>query len=683
MIPLFYRLFPLSIYVLVSIVSCQAQERLLNFRIVDFREIHVDESGAFPENGKLDGDGMPYAIIEVTSETPGDDVSQYDFNFFNMRHETKSGESLLWVYVQRNAKNVTVSRPGYASVVKYSLNPTIEAGKKYQMVISAEVKKTYKQPVRFDVTPENSDAFIMVRRQSEGAKEEYFGKIGDDGVVAKNLVCGLYEYKVMAKDYDAVEGVLILTHSGPEPIGPVVTENVEMSLNSNTDADHNVNSQNVRFDVTPTNSDAVIMLKRQLDGAKYEYFGEIGKDGVVTKDIKNGLYDYKVMAKDFITAEGVLAIDCSDTAPVGSPVVKNVSLLPNCADVTFDVDADADIYIDGERKGLRHLSEKMEIGQQYEVECRQEGCRPTSQTVIVRDSNAFTVDIKAPVQITGYVSVTSSPLDADISIAGKSYGQTPMLFELPVGSYSLTLSKVGWYDYIADFDVNDGETSEVFGVLNAAAKIKSSVSDEMEMENERKKYKSGNSQRIFFRNTEFYVAAGLSVNPGMGVAIALGGRFHKFNVEIGASGEYTKGNEVMWAETDPYESYIGASRYSVNKFEVKAGYQMPLGNRMMLTPQVGYLGQQLSSWGPVNSSCYFGDGAMCHNLLMGANLTLKISRVLGVFVNPAFAVPVSTNDIYSAINANGGPSKGGFSGRAGLELSFGVGKFWDYNYNTY
>lgn len=583
--PYSYRLFFILICLMSVSITGLGQEKPLTFRIVSFRENQFDMSAANPEYQMMDGDGMPYAIIKVKSETPGDDVMQYDFNFFNMKHEKKNVKGELWIYVQRNAKNVTITRPGYAPVSQYSLNPTIEAGKNYDMVISAESKKIYKQPVRFDVTPANCGARIMVQRQIAGSKEEYFGDIGEDGSVAKNLECGRYSFKVVAKDYVTADGVLDLTYSGPAPIGPTVTEKVTLS--------------------------------------------------------------------------------------------------PNFAEVTFEVDADAHIYIDGEQRGFRHFTQKLEIGHQYEVECREEGCRPTSQTITIQNASARTITLKSPTRITGYVYVSSTPLDADITIAGKNYGLTPTSFELPIGSYAIKLSKTGYKDFTSDFEVKEGETAEISGTLVSLKKDNPAKEEKPKKEKTEAPQKkdqqdkevkentaaaknqiSSGPKREYFRPMEFYVAPGVRIGSGMGVGIAAGARLHNVNIEVGYSLGLTKGNEVMWAQTEPTEAYVGKCAYSVDALEFKAGYQIGLGEKLALTPQVGYLGQKLSGG-------EWGNGAMCHNLSVGANLTYKFAPAIGVFVNPAYAVPVMVNDLYTAINEKGGPAKGGFQTRVGLEVSFG------------
>lgn len=85
-----------------------AQE--LKFRVADFYQDQQDLTAQ--EENKKDDDGRLYAVIKVTSDNEDDDLSQFsfDFNYNVSSQEMRDGE--LWLFVQRNAKNVTIRRGG-------------------------------------------------------------------------------------------------------------------------------------------------------------------------------------------------------------------------------------------------------------------------------------------------------------------------------------------------------------------------------------------------------------------------------------------------------------------------------------------------------------------------------------------------------------------------------------------
>ena len=78
------------------------------------------------QSAKLDGSGNRYAIIKVSSTNPDDDLKEYTFNFGNLRSFVEEHDNELWVYVQKNAKTVTITRNGYVPVNRYDLKTTIE-----------------------------------------------------------------------------------------------------------------------------------------------------------------------------------------------------------------------------------------------------------------------------------------------------------------------------------------------------------------------------------------------------------------------------------------------------------------------------------------------------------------------------------------------------------------------------
>lgn len=241
--PKYSKRFSLLICLMIFFMNGLGQERL-KFYIDDFSVDQFDTSASNPKYEKIDGNGDKYAIIKVRSSNPDDDLRQLNFNFGNMKHEVKDHDGELWVYVQRNAKTVSITRDGYAPINRYDLRTTIEPGKNYVMTIRSEEKKVYRQMVRFDVFPANSGAVIMIKGTTPGSQEELFGNAGSDGSTARTLECGVYEYKVMARDYHTEEGKLTLSYSGPALVGPQIIESISLkpnfsgvTLRVNADAD--------------------------------------------------------------------------------------------------------------------------------------------------------------------------------------------------------------------------------------------------------------------------------------------------------------------------------------------------------------------------------------------------------------------------------------------------------------
>ena len=72
----------------------------------------------------------------------------------------------------------------------------------------------------------------------------------------------------------------------------------------------------------------------------------------------------------------------------------------------------------------------------------------------------------------GEADIYSSPAMADIFIDGKNVGQTPQhIDQLPIGEHHVRLSKKGFQDYSATFNVKANEATELSATLNSSYKV--------------------------------------------------------------------------------------------------------------------------------------------------------------------------------------------------------------------
>ena len=356
-------------YILLFLVFgtiCSYAQPKQQFRVESFGLDQFDMTARNEAFKEVDGNGSLYAIIKVTSSTPNDDLLAYYFNFGNMNSKVKMKDGELWVYVQRNAKMVTISRNGYETINKYDLQTTIEEGRTYTMRLSTQAAKVYTQMVLFKVSPADSKAMITIRDDASET-DEPLGITDNEGMLGKGLKLGTYTYRVLAEGYKPSEGRFTLS----EP------------------------------------------LKRHEE-----------------------------------------------------PIV----LQPRFSVITLQVNSDADIYVNGELKGRRKWQGRLNPGS-YQVECRKEYHKSTSQAIEVEENASRTITLQAPEPIVGMLSVMSSPLDATILIDGKEYGTTPQIIgNLLIGPHKLTLRKSGYDDITQTITVKEGETLETSLALNAIKK---------------------------------------------------------------------------------------------------------------------------------------------------------------------------------------------------------------------
>lgn len=205
-------------------------------------------------------------------------------------------------------------------------------------------------------------------------------------------------------------------------------------------------SQYVVFQLTPPN--AVVELDGELLNTS---------EGTATKMMRFGTYGYRVNAPDYKPEVGKVTVN----DPKNKHVVS-VALKPNFAAVTLTVDGDAEIWVNGERKGTGSWQGNLGAGT-YEFETRKANHRSVSVTRDIQaSSEPQTIRLQAPTPILGEADINSSPAMADIYIDGKKVGQTPQLIEkLLIGEHQVRISKQGYQDYSATLNVKEGEVAMV------------------------------------------------------------------------------------------------------------------------------------------------------------------------------------------------------------------------------
>ena len=402
-----YLLLPLFLMVAMAVFAQPKQK----FSVVSFEELPLDMT-AREDGAKDDGTGSLYAIIKVTSTNPDDDLRAYNFDFNYLKHvvEVKDGE--LWVYVQRNAKRVNISREGFHPLRNYDLRTTIQAGKVYSMQLTSEVQAVYRQIVQFNITPAEAGAVVFCKGSGSDAKETLFGVTDATGTIVGTLEYGTYTYRVTTTKYFDSEGRFTLNDRRKTHI-----ENVALRANFST--------------ITLNAAEGVEIY---IDGVKQGVGSWTGglKPGVYSVECrkanhKSVLENIKIEEKTDRTFQlknpepitGVLAVI---TRPVG-----------------------ADVYVDGEKRGVSPLViEELLIGE-HDVEVKMANFRSEKAVVEVREKetseHTFTMSNVAN------MTLTSNPTGATLYINGENVGLTPYSAEMTSGDYDIRLVKKGYEEY--------------------------------------------------------------------------------------------------------------------------------------------------------------------------------------------------------------------------------------------
>lgn len=213
-----------------------------------------------------------------------------------------------------------------------------------------------------------------------------------------------------------------------------------------------IRQQYLLFQLDPPN--AILEVDDQL--------WNVEADGTAMQYVDFGTYSYRVRAKDYDPEVGKVTVDDPDNTKF-----VPVRLKSNLAEVTLTVDADAEIWINNQMKGIRTWTGRLGNGT-YKIECKQAGHETTmTSKEITTEMNGETITLPAPIPIYGSLMVESTPNLATIFVDGKEMGKTPKsLNEVLACQHEIKLSKEGYVDYIETVAVAKGERKQVKAGLN-------------------------------------------------------------------------------------------------------------------------------------------------------------------------------------------------------------------------
>ncbi len=125
----------------------------------------------------------------------------------------------------------------------------------------------------------------------------------------------------------------------------------------------------------------------------------------------------------------------------------------------------AKIYLDGDLKGTTPLSLEDVISGSHTIRVVKDGYEEETKAVSLGAGEAVNLDIPLK-QLVGSISVTTGPSGAKIYLDGVYKGTTPTtLTDVPIGTYSIKVSKSGYDDLAKTVSVSAGATREVSGTL--------------------------------------------------------------------------------------------------------------------------------------------------------------------------------------------------------------------------
>lgn len=169
---------------------------------------------------------------------------------------------------------------------------------------------------------------------------------------------------------------------------------------------------------------------------------------------------YKIMCDLYYTKEGVVKFDKQEEKSI------NVELEPNFSYIIIkSVPSGADVYVDEKQVGTTpYQMKKIQLGT-HVVELKKQGYDSYADIVTINkgEINKQLENVTLTVEnvISGTLEVTSNVEGANIVVNDEFKGTTPNTFEMPVGTYTVTLSKEGCLPDTKTVTITEGRTTSV------------------------------------------------------------------------------------------------------------------------------------------------------------------------------------------------------------------------------
>jgi hypothetical protein len=399
-----------------------------SINVKSFKALTNDMTAASRDGKRIDQNGDVAALIKVVTTQRGFTFEGGALGIVDTKQE--NGE--IWVWVPHGLRKMTVKHQQLGVLRDYFFPVEIEAERTYEMVLVTGKVETVVTPVVtqqflvFNVTPK--DAVVTV-------DNEPWIVIG--GVASKMVDFGVHEYRVEAYEHHASAGKVLVD----DPDNKVML-NVTLK-------------QSVGYLKIEGNEEILKESLIYIDNI-------IGSDALnAARKLSSGKHNVRVLHPKYKPFEQVISIADGET------YLLKVNLNVNYSHLTIMCDKGAELWVNGERKGVGSWSGDLEAGK-YIMECKKEKHRPTKeQKVITEKMTGDTIWLSSPIPITGVLVVNSTPPMASIILDGKKVGETPMrLNSLLIGRHEVRLEKDGYVTLTKEVEIEDGKTMIVEESLN-------------------------------------------------------------------------------------------------------------------------------------------------------------------------------------------------------------------------
>ena len=413
------RFFAIFVALCAAFVAVAQSEHSIIIDQSSFRAIHYDAlTGVNIDPIGVDSSRRPCARIKVKiNRMSREDIDKLEVKIHSNNQLTKSktAEYDNGLIIEMTAKNETrfyFHHPefGYSNEVNINLEPNKE------YYLEASLNQTYSIVVNSNV----ADAEVYLDKVFKGRTDN------SNSLTIKGVFAGEHTLKLVYGNVSHEQKIV------------VTSGNISFRQNVNIAASE---PQFVVFTVVPQS--AVVII----DGKHYTL-----QDGSMSAVLASGRYDYTVTAVGYHSQSGTFTVS-------GETVTRNITLKSDSANVTLTAPDNAEIWVNGEKKGTGRWSGMLNSGA-YIFEARKDGHRTaklTKEITSAQPQQNYT--LPAPTPILGGVAIASTPIGANVTIDGKMAGTTPLkLDNIFVGNHSVKITKTGYSDYTQTVTIDEGKT---------------------------------------------------------------------------------------------------------------------------------------------------------------------------------------------------------------------------------
>ena len=431
------KLLTIFVALFLGILGTHAQE----MSVQSFYLAETDLTANTPGTMVHDQNGNVCALIKV--ETTHDGFN-FDVGALGVSEVKRVGGE-MWVYVPFGVRKITISHHQLGVIRDYQFPCAIEKGRTYIMKLFAGTVRTV---IEHAVTRQ----FLYVELDPADAILEINGKIKatDNGVYQELMQFGKYTYKAYSQNYHDLVGIIEIS----DPVN-----RHDLSLKLRAAFGH--------LSVLPSSQQDLAGAVVYVD-EKY-----IGQVPVRDLQLSSGSHSIRIIKEMYEAYNETFTISDEEKKSL-TPV-----LVPDFAEVTLVTGDEADIYINGERKGTRTWTGRLASGS-YLFESRQQGHLPYQMPYdISRLDQSKTIRIQDPTPIYGSLVISSTPAKAKITVDGEYVGDTPkFIANQIIGQHTVAVELEEYEPQVRTVEIKEGEESTLsFTLEPKKAGIAAQISD--------------------------------------------------------------------------------------------------------------------------------------------------------------------------------------------------------------